>query len=157
MSKTMFNKRRSSWRIKDNNNKQEQCWPSKCSSLSLFFTCFIFTVGSTWCRLNLAWVSIDFLSLCSPGGCLAQEISDTHSRAGALYSFSASLVCSSLSYHKSIFFSPIFSRAAIFRRCPLSSGLTAIDLVQCDFPLGAAGWTQIRSYLKREYALSVHI
>lgn len=75
-------------------------------SLAFFFSCFIFTVGYTWCCLGLAWVSIDFSSLCSLGGCLTQGFSDTRSFVVALYSFSLSPIQSSLSYIKNVLSMP---------------------------------------------------
>lgn len=48
---------------------------SSCA-LSLVFSCFVFTVEYTWYCLGLAWVGIDFSSLCSVGGCLTQEFRD---------------------------------------------------------------------------------
>lgn len=50
---------------------------SSSFALSFFFSCFVFTVEYTWCCLGIAWVGIDFSSLCSVGGCLAEEFRDT--------------------------------------------------------------------------------
>lgn len=66
----------------------------------LFCSSFIFMVGNTWCCLGVAWVCIDSSSLWALGGCLKQGFIDTYYFVVALYSFSASLVCSSLSCHK---------------------------------------------------------
>lgn len=54
--------------------------------LYLVFSCFIFTVEYTWCRLGIAWVSIDSSPLCAVGRCLMQEFRNTQ---GLLFLFHA--------------------------------------------------------------------
>lgn len=49
-------------------------------------------------ELSIAWVTIDFSSLCSLVGCLTQEFSDTQGFVVALWSFSTSSVHPSYPY-----------------------------------------------------------
>lgn len=81
------------------NNNREQRWPSRCASslsssprlllhsLSFVFSCFVFTVECTWCCLSIAWVAIDFPSLCSVGGCMMLKFRGTQDSVVALCSF----------------------------------------------------------------------
>lgn len=119
------------------NNNREQSWPSKCASslsssphlllfaLSPFYSCFIFTVEYTWCSLSIAWVTIDFCSLCSLGGCLTQEFSDTQGFVVALWSFSLSSVRPAYPYITKM--SHRF-RTAYLSGYPLNTGCTGSSL-----------------------------
>ncbi len=81
------------------NNNREQRWPSRSASslsssprlllhsLSFVFSCFVFTVECTWCCLSIAWVAIDFPSLCSVGGCMMLKFRGTQDSVVALCSF----------------------------------------------------------------------
>lgn len=119
------------------NNNREQSWPSKCASslsssphlllfvLSPFFSCFIFTVEYTWCSLSIAWVTIDFSSLCSLVGCLTQEFSDTQGFVVALWSFSTSSVRPSYPY---ITKTSYRFRTAYLSGCPMNVVCTGSSL-----------------------------
>lgn len=68
---------------------------SSCSVPHLFPSSF-FMAECTWCCLDVAWVSIDFFSLCCVNRCLMQEFRRTHSFAGAHCSFFVSSTSPSL-------------------------------------------------------------
>lgn len=68
---------------------------SSCSVPHLFPS-FFFMAECTWCCLDVAWVSIDFFSLCCVSRCLMQEFRRTHSFAGAHCSFFVSSTSPSL-------------------------------------------------------------